>query len=91
VHGKVTLNGEPVANADVEFHPESEPKLGIHGAKTDASGMYQLRPSSGSEVPAGRYKVVVKRYVLPDGSPPDPEDDPMLLAEGKTRTNLPPQ
>jgi hypothetical protein len=70
VTGKVTLNGTPVANAKVVFAGDNDPKLGTHPTQTDDKGVYVL-----SKLPRGKYKVMVEKYALKDGSAPkEPAD-----------------
>jgi hypothetical protein len=71
VTGKVMLDGKPLPGAGVAFVPTGS-TVG-HGAvgATDDSGIYKLRGSRGGEgAPPGEYKVVISRWMLPDGKPP---------------------
>lgn len=55
VKGKVTLDGEPLANVRVEFQPEKGPPS--YGA-TDESGAYQLRLSDSQQgAKVGRHTI----------------------------------
>jgi hypothetical protein len=78
VHGKVTLDGQPVAFKSVQFHPEDgTPGLGA-GGDTNAEGTYTVlavRPGALEDIPGippGRYRVVVKEPLIPvqDVAPP---------------------
>ncbi|MDR1924922.1 MAG: carboxypeptidase-like regulatory domain-containing protein [Planctomycetaceae bacterium] len=63
VEGRVTLNGEPLADATVEFAP-AELNGGQHGASgvTDASGRFVLKTNTESVgIAPGEYKVVVTK------------------------------
>ncbi|HEX4608292.1 MAG TPA: carboxypeptidase-like regulatory domain-containing protein [Urbifossiella sp.] len=64
VSGTVNIDGQPLAGADVEFIPVSDAGLGIHVARTDASGAYTLKPD-GSNMPfrPGSYVVTVRKLV----------------------------
>jgi hypothetical protein len=87
VTGRVTLDGRPLPNAEVTFHPLGDTK-GLGGsAVTDADGRYELvsaRVNKG--VAPGEYRVVVSRRLRPDGSPPDPNVPPI---ESDARETLP--
>ncbi len=73
VHGTVTLDGMPLANALVVFH-RSDEKGDSAFATTDSNGKYQAYGGSGrSAVPVGTYKVSVSTLRRDD-------DDPSLNA-----------
>lgn len=76
VTGKVTLNGAALADADVMFQLEGTPPAEYTGtaAKTDAQGNFEAITGTRKGAPAGKYKVVVSKWVGPDGKPvtPDP-------------------
>src|SRR4051812_39027407 len=40
VHGRVTLDGQPLVNADIEFQPEGAQRASK--GRTDADGRYEL-------------------------------------------------
>ncbi|NUQ66407.1 MAG: carboxypeptidase regulatory-like domain-containing protein [Pirellulales bacterium] len=93
--GTVTLDGEPVENAQVKFIPlsgESEPAV----ATTDASGKYELKSGHAGAAGAkpGEYKVVISRLVKPDGTVAvaGPDRSPMqLMVEDKATESIPPR
>jgi hypothetical protein len=87
VTGTVKLNGEPLPGAVVTFYPEGGTKgLGGHGT-TGPDGKYTLTSARGGQgVLPGAYRVVVSRFLNPDGSAPDPKVPRM---EGKARETLP--
>ncbi len=69
VMGLVTLDDQPLADAQVQFVTipgGPEPGRAVFGARTDASGRYR--------VPAipGRYRIVVLKWVRKDGYTIDP-------------------
>lgn len=69
VSGTVTLDGQPLPNATVQFQPETgRPSAGI----TDAAGKYSLSYSPGVEGAAiGHHKVIIRTEVPgADGEPP---------------------
>ncbi|MBQ9798994.1 MAG: hypothetical protein IJO40_03550 [Thermoguttaceae bacterium] len=62
--GVVTLNGEPVADATLEFRSATDVPNSLAAGRTDADGKFTLttdRPNDGA-LP-GSYKVVVKKEV----------------------------
>jgi hypothetical protein len=69
VSGKVTLNGKPLANADVHFQPigsknNPNPGPGSHG-KTDANGNYTLRLQTDEDrlgAVVGKHRVMIYAY-----------------------------
>ncbi len=72
--GTVTWKGKPLAGALVQFIPSGETKGFGATAKTNSDGLYSLKYQTGAEgIPAGTYKVVISRRLLPDGT--DPKED----------------
>lgn len=69
--GTVTLDGEPLSGASVQFLPANNSSAGqAYIGATDAEGKFTLKDRSGREgCEPGSYKVVVSKFVLPDGSP----------------------
>jgi hypothetical protein len=80
VAGVITLDGKPLAAADVMFVPQGETPGQGGVARTDAAGAFELltqdRKAKGA--PVGSYRVVVNKLVKPDGSDyvPDPNAGP---------------
>ncbi len=69
VEGVVILDGKPLAEANVQFHPVGNTQGRGAAANTDADGRYSLISPDGSKgAPVGDYKVVVSKLVMPDGS-----------------------
>jgi hypothetical protein len=69
VHGTVTLDGAPLANALVSFQPQ-EPHGEPAFATTDADGFYQAYGGSGrSAVAVGAYKVAISTLRHDDDNP----------------------
>jgi len=66
VSGKVTLNGEPLKGASVTFMGPGRPCYGATGE----DGAYTIKDLNGREgCPVGKYKVIISKYAMPDGSP----------------------
>ena len=79
VSGRVTLDGQPLADAWVTFQPEHDPKAGIlsgpeaHGT-TDADGRYALTTvfkDRGATI--GRNRVTITTLKMERSNPQDPE------------------
>jgi len=69
VGGTVTLDGKPLSGALVEFLPLGDIPGNGGGGRTSAEGRYQLQTGQGHHgIPAGEYKVVIIKLVMPDGS-----------------------
>lgn len=84
VEGVVTLDGQPLANANVQLIPQGE-NMGQTGfGKTDAAGKFVIGSADGKQKGAapGEYKVVISKHVKPDGTDyvPKPDEDPMLAS-----------
>ena len=88
VTGAVTLDGKPLAGAEVGFVPTGDTKGFGSVGKTDGEGKYKLTSARGGEgAVAGNYKVVISRRLMPDGSaPPSGDKAPM---ESAARESLP--
>lgn len=91
--GIVTLDGRPLANADVMFIPQGETAGQALFGRTDAQGRFHVGTPDGKRRGAavGRYKVTIQKLVKPDGSDfiPDPNAGPMDT--GGFRELLPPR
>jgi hypothetical protein len=79
--GIVTLDGKPLAGANVMLQPQGETRgdKAFYG-KTDESGKFVAASADGKQKGAavGTYKVVINKLVKPDGSDfiPDPNSGP---------------
>lgn len=68
VTGTVTLDGQPLADADVTFIASESSAM--FAGRTGANGVYQLQALAGREgALKGDCKVTISRMVTPDGSP----------------------
>lgn len=72
INGLLTINGQPLASATVQFLPVNEsktPGLGALGA-SDANGKFQVTSSRRDDagIPPGEYLVIVNRLAEPDGT-----------------------
>jgi hypothetical protein len=80
VSGRVTLDGQPLADARVNFQPSSDkrdPGIGSFG-KTNANGEYSLtlidETASGAIV--GKHRVMIKAVPAGAGDPADDKQRP---------------
>lgn len=69
--GVVTLDGKPLAEAQVTFLFEGTPPKGFvsSGAKTGPDGKFTVKTGSKPGTVVGAYKVIVSLLKSPDGSP----------------------
>ncbi|MGE0757576.1 MAG: carboxypeptidase-like regulatory domain-containing protein [Pirellulaceae bacterium] len=89
VSGKVTMDGQPLADAVVQFEPlaGNAPSSGI----TDASGEYTLRYTRehlGAEVGEHRVRITTFRGGDPDADPPRPPVKEKVPAKYNGQTEL---
>jgi hypothetical protein len=91
VTGSVTLDGRPLADAQVQFVPADDPSLPSASAMTSADGGFEVRPhpQTGVTLRPGRYHVFVSKHVQRDGTVPSGEEAEMLRAGGTLRNALP--
>jgi hypothetical protein len=96
VSGTVTLDGAALADADVMFMLEGTPPADYPGSagKTDAQGNFEVFSGTRKGVPAGKYKVVVSKWVGADGKTPNAAEgmdiEQMKLA-GTAKQSVPPE
>ena len=71
--GTVTMDGQPLAGANLTFIP-ADGTAGQGGTgSTDAAGKYEMTHfRSGKGVEPGAYRVVISKLVMQDGSPIPP-------------------
>ncbi|HEV7223367.1 MAG TPA: hypothetical protein VGN42_11745 [Pirellulales bacterium] len=76
VKGLVTLDGKPLAGAEVIF---TSPSLAVFTGATKDDGSFQLSSSFGGEtVCKGLCKVTIGKWVMPAGVTPQPNMSPQL-------------
>lgn len=81
VSGTVTLDGEPLADADIAFHPQGSGTI-AHGRSAD-DGSYSLRTASHEGLAPGDYKVTVVVAVPATGQDTLGEPTPELLTPAR--------
>ena len=96
VAGTVTLDGNPLADADIAFYLQGDRPQGYAGSggKTDAQGKYELTTGAAKGAAAGSYKVTISRYRDANGGPlviPEGMDLEQLKMQGQAKETLPPQ
>ncbi|HEX5446187.1 MAG TPA: hypothetical protein VFW87_20330 [Pirellulales bacterium] len=94
VSGTITLDGKPLADADVGFSYLDVAPAGFFGsaARTDSQGRYELQTGDKKGAPAGSYRVVVSRVVARSGVAIKPEeglDLAQLSAAGEVTQTVP--
>lgn len=75
VSGVVTLDGQPLAEADVSATP-SGTTMGLGGGgRSNEKGEFQMTHARGEPgLPPGEYKVAISLRKRPDGTVPPPND-----------------
>ena len=66
VHGRVTLDGKPLANADIRFQPDGPERPSV--GSTDSDGRYELmykRGQSGAVVGQHTVRIWVSPEIVP--------------------------
>jgi hypothetical protein len=68
VQGTVRVDGQPVEGAVIVFMPQ--PGSDVHGgsARTGPDGRYDVRSSQWPGLQSGSYRVMIRRFVRPDGT-----------------------
>jgi hypothetical protein len=89
VSGTVTLDGEPLGNAKVDFVSDGDPKLAPLGEFTDENGKYTLQGHTSAGVPVGKYKVFISKLVGKQGSDAQGEEAEPADGDGRQRNVLP--
>lgn len=80
--GTVTLDGKPLAAADIMLIPQGDTKGNGGVGRTDPAGKFELVQSDNRQrkgIPTGEYKVILSKYIKPDGADytPDPNVGPI--------------
>src|SRR6266540_1225202 len=66
--GKITLNGQPVAGAEIVIQPDANPDAPVVGL-SGPDGEYRLDFAGKSGVPTGKCRVAITHYTLRNGKP----------------------
>ena len=70
VSGTVTLDGTPLSAAQVVFIGEDANNQSPVVAQSDDAGKYSLTGNTGGGLPLGKYRVMVSKMSLQDGTRP---------------------
>lgn len=90
VTGTIKVDGKAAARVLVNFIPVGKTQGEGGNGITDASGAYQLKGrGTNVGVPAGDYKVVCQKMVMPDGSDFDDNKGMSLADSGAKQVLLP--
>lgn len=88
VSGRVTLKGEPVADAALAFQPTAEGADPFPGG-TRETGAYHVTYRGADGMPPGKYRVTVTRYTLRGGKPlPAGEAGAAVKGDGKALAEI---
>ncbi|MEW4451777.1 carboxypeptidase-like regulatory domain-containing protein [Bremerella sp. JC817] len=91
--GKITLDGNPLAQAGIELLPKEGGATGVHYGTTDAEGRFTITEDDTNPITPGEYSVVVDKVPTEMGGKsevPDPyrnkEKTPLsvTIADGST-------
>jgi hypothetical protein len=88
IHVALTLDQQPLTDADVKLIPKDDPELGdgIEG-RTASDGKVDLVPNPKRPFKAGRYILLVRRLVREDGTPFKLEED-IAVRTSSTEANF---
>ena len=83
VPGVVTMDGKPLADAEVVFEPaDKDQKLGGATARTDEQGKFLIQTSKQLTMKPGKYAVYISKWVDKQGKSFPPEEMEMQKAAG---------
>jgi hypothetical protein len=93
ITGSVQLDGQPLADARVEFHPKEDINLSAADVRTNQEGRFEVlpRPRSSESLPPGAYVVLIRKLVDKQGNVPDDENYGQLEAAGQLLNKVPPR
>jgi hypothetical protein len=77
ITGQVTLDGQPLTDASITFIPTGETVGDAAHGRTGPDGTYELEARDGKGLAPGQYKVVISKWLRPDGTPPPPDVPPI--------------
>ncbi|QDU37070.1 hypothetical protein Mal4_13730 [Maioricimonas rarisocia] len=89
--GIVSLDGQPLPDAVITFHPQEAGKNGAFG-QTNESGEFTLTSGKKPGIIPGSYKVTISRIVAKDGASVSPEegmDIEQLMMSGQASESIP--
>ena len=89
--GAITLDGKPLAHAEITFHPLEGTDSPGASAQSDDNGKFTIRTSSQEGAAVGKYKVTVAKLAKEDGSPLTAEETADSALAMATSTNIIPE
>jgi hypothetical protein len=89
ITGKITLDGSPLADADIEFEKRDKEGVAKFNAKSDAEGKFKVPVVPGRVIRPGTYQVMVTKWVDKKGKAVPPEDIEQIKAAGTAKNILP--
>ncbi len=89
--GKVLLNGQPLADAEVLFEMKSKEGAAKYVARSDAEGKFAVVPPGGKAIIPGTYRVAITKWVDKKGKVTDPAEIDQLRAAGMAKNVVPDQ
>jgi len=92
VKGKITLDGQPLAGADIILESRDKDNSGRFIGRTNDVGDYEVPPQPlPSAMKPGGYRVSINKYVDPKGKIVDPDEIGQLQARGLAKNLVPPE
>lgn len=88
VSGEVKLDGKPLPEATISFEGDATAKQGGFSGKTNDQGKFVI-PITSSNVSAGKFRVLISKFVDKKGKALDPEEMEQLKAAGKLKNLVP--
>src|SRR5262245_20897696 len=89
IRGTVTLDGQPLGNAEVVFEPfDRTQSIGGDRAVTDGQGRFEIRPDRRKfGMKPGKYSVYVSRWVDRKTKQPPPPEEMEMRRQGGLLVN----
>lgn len=90
VSGKVRINEQPVAAAEVVFEMQYGEESGAFYGITSANGEYVIDDRGQGGIPTGQYRVTVTRHTLKNGQPipADMDDEAVAILKENGQTKV---
>jgi hypothetical protein len=89
VTGKMTLDGTPLAGAEIEFEKRDKEGVGKFSARSDAEGKFKVAQIAGRTIAPGTYQVLVTKWVDPKGKITEQGEIDQLRAAGLAKNVVP--
>ena len=89
VSGVVTLDAQPVPDAEIVFLLDGEENPTPFLARSDDKGKYKVVGNTGRGIPTGKYRVVVTKLAMPDRTVLKGENLVLAREQGLLKNILP--